>query len=181
MAAWCGISFTGYFSNPLYCAGGNLFLNGELVIELVIPDGITTINNYAFSYCTSITSVTIPDSVTTIGDSAFYWCTNLTSVTIPDSVTIIGSRAFYYCSKLTSVTIGNGLTTIGWETFYACSNLKTVYYAGTAEEWANIEIDNTDNRNSYLINATKYYYSETEPTEAGNFWHYNENGEIVVW
>ena len=100
---------------------------------------------------------TLPEGLTTIGNSAFEGCSNLTSVTIPDSVTTIGSSAFRDCSRL-----------------------KTVYYAGTAEEWANIEIYNTENRNSYLINATKYYYSETEPIEEGKFWHYVD-GEIAIW
>ena len=68
-----------------------------------IPDSVTSIGIWAFSYYSSLTSITIPDSVTSIGDSAFYGCENLTSVTIPDSVTSIGDSAFYYCMSLTSV------------------------------------------------------------------------------
>ena len=76
-------------SNPLYYAE-NFYLNGELVKELNIPDFVTSIDDYAFYNCTSLTSVTIPDSVTSIGDYAFRGCTLLTSITIPDSVTSIG-------------------------------------------------------------------------------------------
>ena len=110
IAAWCGIDFGGSASNPLYYAH-NLYLNGELVTDLVIPDGVTSIGSYAFSGCDSLTSVIIPDSVTSIGYGAFEGCSSLTSVTIPDSVTSIGAEAFYGCDGLTSVIFEE---TAGW-------------------------------------------------------------------
>lgn len=97
LAAWCDITFNNTYANPL-SNGGDLYLNGEKISELEIPDGITKISDYAFtggltgSSC--ITSVTIPDSVTSIGDSAFYNCKNLAEINISDNVTIIGSYAF---------------------------------------------------------------------------------------
>ena len=102
IAAWCGIIFGGSDANPLYYAH-NLYLNGELVTNLAIPDSVTSIGNNAFEGCSSLTSITIPDSVTSIGDRAFNDCSSLTSITIPDSVTSIGKWAFYECSSLTSV------------------------------------------------------------------------------
>ena len=72
-----------------------------------IPDSVTTIGFYAFSGCTSLTSVNIPDSVTTIGFYAFEGCTSLTSVNIPDSVTTIGIHAFSGCSNLRHAYILN--------------------------------------------------------------------------
>ena len=81
IAAWCGISFSGSSSNPLYYAH-HLFLNGEEVKDLVIPNSVTSIRWYAFQRCSSLTSVTIGNSVTTIGYSAFSDCSSLTSVTI---------------------------------------------------------------------------------------------------
>ena len=87
---------------------------------------VTTIGNYAFEYCSSLTSVTIPDSVTAIGDRAFDFCSSLTSVTIPDSVTTIGRWAFSECSSLTSVTIGDSVTTIGNYAFRFCRSLTSV-------------------------------------------------------
>jgi hypothetical protein len=65
--------------------------------------------------------------------------------------------------------------------FYACDNLTTVYYKGTAADWAEIVIVNVNNYNGKVINATRYYYSETQPMGQGYYWHYDENGEIVVW
>ena len=87
----------------------------------VIGNSVTSIGNYAFYECSSLTSVTIPNSVTSIGSYAFYECSGLTSVTIPNSVTSIGEWAFECCSGLTSVTIGNSVTSIGSGAFFGCS------------------------------------------------------------
>ncbi len=104
IAAWCGYEFEVAGNNPL-CWAHNLYLNGELVKELVIPDGVTSIADYAFYGCESLTSVEIPDSVTEIGEAAFAVCTNLTSITIPHSVTEINVGAFNGCTSLTGVYI----------------------------------------------------------------------------
>ena len=79
LAAWCNISFGNSDANPLSCAN-NLYLNGQLVTELVIPEGVTSIGSYAFSGYDSLTSVVIPKSVTSIGSYAFYYCWNLSSI-----------------------------------------------------------------------------------------------------
>ena len=125
LEAWCKISFTDFFANPL-SEGHHLYLNGEEIKELVIPNSVTIINNYAFSGCSGLTSVTIPNSVTSLGGSAFYNCSGLTSVTIINSVTSIGNGAFYNCSGLTSVTIPNSVTSIEGYTYYKCSRLNSV-------------------------------------------------------
>ena len=117
--------------------------------ELVLPSYITTINQYAFYNCTSLTSITIPDSVTSIGassfercsrltsvtigngvisigESAFHNCRGLTSITIPDSVTSISSSAFSYCTGLTSITIPDRVTSIGQCAFEGCTGLTSI-------------------------------------------------------
>ena len=93
---------------------------GFVVKRIIIGDGVTTIGEYAFSYCRSLTSVTIPNSVTTIKEYSFSDCSSLTSVTIPNSVTTIGRDAFVRCTSLTSVTIPNSVTTIGKAAFSGC-------------------------------------------------------------
>ena len=108
-------SITVSAENPVYHSDGNCLIetdNKTLIIgckNSVIPDdgSVTSIGDYAFSNCESLTSITIPDSVTTIGGYAFYYCTSLTSITIPDSVTSIGKEAFLVCSRLTSVVFEN--------------------------------------------------------------------------
>ena len=94
--------------------------------SVTIPDSVTSIGEWAFNYCRSLTSVTIPNSVTIIGDSAFSNCKSLTSVAIPDSVTSIGSYAFDHCTSLTSVTIPDSVTSIGGSAFRGCSSLTSV-------------------------------------------------------
>ena len=83
------------------------------VTIVIIKECVTTINEYAFRNCTSLTSVIIPDSVVTIGDYAFDGCASLTSVTIPDSVTTIRDYAFDGCTSLNSVVIPDSVTSIG--------------------------------------------------------------------
>jgi hypothetical protein len=99
IASWCSVYMGGTNTNP-FGDGGSLYLNNELVTDLVIPEGVTTIGEGAFSYCHSLTSVIIPNSVTKIEAFAFIKCINIISVTIPDSVTTIGNSAFSGCSSL---------------------------------------------------------------------------------
>jgi len=157
---WCKIVFElsgsgsytnadgSFLSNPLWYAN-NLYLNGELLTDLVIPNGITSINSPTFINCLSIKSITIPSSVKTIGETAFqgcigltsinisegltsigygafFACSNLTSIVIPDSVIDIGGSAFEKCTELTSVTFGNGIKKIDSRTFALCNNLNSI-------------------------------------------------------
>ena len=125
IASWCSIVFSTMLSNPLFNAK-KLFLNGEEIKELIIPNGVTSIGAYAFRECSSLTSVTISNSVTSIGDDAFRECSSLIFITIPNSVTSIGMGTFYKCNSLTSVTIPNGVTSIGDDAFRECSSLTSV-------------------------------------------------------
>ena len=125
ISTWCKISFSMGDSNPLYYAH-NLYINDELVVDLIIPDSITSICNYAFYGFKGLESITIPDSITSIGYYSFGKCTGLKSITIPDSVTSIGKSAFYGCTELTSVTIGNRVTSICDYAFCNCTKLTSI-------------------------------------------------------
>ena len=150
IAKWCDICFADLDSNPLYYAD-NLYLNGELVTDLVIPEGVTSIGGYAFYNCTSLTSITIPDSVTSIGYYAFRNCQNLASIVIGNGVTSIGSSAFRDCTSITSITIPCSVTSIGNYAFSGCTKLNAVYITDIAK-WCGISFSN------YLSNPL--YYAE---------------------
>ena len=155
IAAWCGINFGGYSSNPLYYAHHIYSDENTEITNLIIPNSVTSIGNYAFSGCSGLASVTIHNSVTSIGSRAFQGCSGLTSVTIPNSVTSIGDYAFRNCSGLTKVTLnsnaiasksysydstlgsifgnqvneyvlGDDVTSIGSDAFYKCSGLTSI-------------------------------------------------------
>ena len=166
--------------------GFRVFYGCSRLTDITIPDSITSIGSEAFYGCRSLTSITIPNSVTSIDSAAFERCSGLTCITISDGVTSIGSHAFYGCSSLTSITIPDGVTSIGYEAFNGCNSLKTVFYKGTVEQWKEISIRNG---NTNLTNATRYYYSETEPALSsdgtaydGNYWHYDTDGVTpVIW
>ena len=123
--AWCKIRFGSASSNPLAYAG-HLYMNGNEIKDLVIPNSVTSMGDYVFYSCSGLASVTIPNSVTSMGNYVFYSCSGLASVTIPNSVTSIGDYAFYNCAGLTSVTIPDRVTSIGESAFNKCSGLVSV-------------------------------------------------------
>lgn len=125
IVSWCKIKGLG---NLWGMASNNqvLYLNNELITNLVIPDSVTSIGDYAFFWCSGLTSVVIPDSVTSMRDGVFRGCSGLTSVTIPDSVTYIGMYAFSGCSWLTSITIPDSVISVDERAFKDCGGLTNV-------------------------------------------------------
>jgi len=106
--------------------GAVLYCNGELVQDVVIPEGVTYIGRNAFSGCGDLTSVAIPKGVKGIGNNAFFGCSALTSVAIPEGVTSIGDSAFSGCYGLTSVVIPESVRSIGEWAFSSCSGLTSL-------------------------------------------------------
>ena len=122
----------------------NNYVSGDVVIPSTVTRNgttysVTSIGDYAFRNCSSLTSVTIPTGVTSIGDRAFAYCSGLTSVTIPTGVTSIEDYAFYYCSGLTSVTIPNSVTSIGDYVFSNCSGLASINVASGNTHYSSID------------------------------------------
>lgn len=127
---WCSIRFGNYSANPLRYAD-NFYINNKLVVDLIIPEGITVINAVSFSYYEKLRSVEISDTVKEIGTSAFEDCIALERVKMSDSVTSIGGQAFRSCQKLNNIIISDRLEHIGTYAFAA-----TGYYNDYAN-WDN--------------------------------------------
>ncbi len=178
MEAWCRIEFTtndtNCQSNPLYDAE-NLYLNGTLITELVIPDSITAINDRAFVGWDTLTSVSIPDSVTSIGAWSFSGCTSLTSATLGEGVEFIGEWAFDDCS-LSYIILPKSIKTLDSYAFSTSSESGVfhIFYSGTGEEWESVNVSE---------NYSVYSYAESIDTlyATGSYWHFNENGAPVIW
>lgn len=125
LEAWCKIDFAnGSYQNPLTYAH-RLYLNGNELTELVVPEGITDLK-ITFDHCHSLTSVSLPSSVKTISDYAFSDCVNITSVNLAEGLVAIGTNAFDGCSKLLSIDIPEGVTAIYNCAFRNCQRLLSV-------------------------------------------------------
>ena len=136
---WCNISFFASISNPLTYAH-NFYIGDQLITDLVIPNTVTEIKQYAFNNCTCLTSLEMSNGVTSIGGSVFAGCTGLTSVEMSNSVTSIGGSAFAGCTGLTRVD-----------------------YTGTIGQWCNINF--SDGNSNPLTCAHNLYIDDKLVTE----------------
>ena len=106
-------------------AGGDYYYYDNLFNNKVYTSN-DEIGEYAFAYCSGLTSLTLPAGITSIGRSAFVGCSGLTSLTLPAGITSIDSYAFYSCSGLMSLTLPTGITSIGEYAFMGCSGLTSL-------------------------------------------------------
>lgn len=124
IAQWCKINFA--VANPVCPTTKNVYMNNELITELIIPNDITKINSRAFANWTFLTSLTIPENIKHIGEWAFAGCTSLTSVSLPEGLNCIEKNTFNNCDKLNFITIPNSITTIGDSAFHSCDKLASI-------------------------------------------------------
>lgn len=103
-----------------------IFTNCPKLTTVTIGDNVKAIPSYAFRGCKNLTSVTIGNSVTSIGYSTFAECTSLTDINIPDSITSIDDWAFFRCISLTGIVVPEGVTSIGSAVFASCIGLTSV-------------------------------------------------------
>ncbi|MBR6927158.1 MAG: leucine-rich repeat domain-containing protein [Bacteroidaceae bacterium] len=173
LAAWCKIRYpyaaeTGFRSqnaaesNPLSYAH-NLYLNGELLTDLIIPDSITSIGNFAFVNCTSLKSITIPNSFKAMGTLTFYGCTGLEGIYISDLTVWCNIKYYdyYYESpytplqyakrlflnekEVTDLIIPDSLTTINSPYFKYLKNLKSITIPSSFTSFGNYAFWNCPN------------------------------------
>ncbi len=162
-----------------YCTA---IFNDGYILDVEVDNGVTSIGDYSFYYCSDLTSITIPDSVTSIGDSAFSDCRSLTNIEIPNSVTSIGDSAFSNCRSLTNMKIPNSVTSIENSTFYFCNRLTSIeipdsvrsigdYAFGECYNLKHINISDS------VISIGEGAFSETEYYDDENNW---ENGVLYI-
>ena len=202
--AWCKISFESNDANPL-CYAKKLYLNNELVTDLIIPSSVTSIGSYAFYNCKGLESIEIPFSVTSIGSSVFYnwtsaqtisiqyggfsasektwsYCSARLEVTIPSTTTSIGSYAFYNCTGLESIEIPSSVTSIGLNAFGGCTGLSKVNISDV-ETWCKISFSSCNSnplyyaKDLYLKNkSVTYLIIPSSVTSIGSYAFYNCKG-----
>lgn len=172
LEAWCNNE---HFLDSPFKYGAKLYLNGELVTELIIPNTITTIKYKTFEGVSSITSVVIPNSVISIKGNVFTGCSNLNSVDISNSVTSIDYNAFADCENLVKVKIGSGVKTIGYKAFGNCKKLNTMYcYTETIPE-----LGNNDAFSDSPIEQATLYVVDTLIDDYKNANYWNRFGSIL--
>ena len=139
LKSWCGIIFENYTSNPLY-RGAELYVNGEAVTNLVIPESVKSISKYAFYSCDTITAVTFEGVVNSIGEDAFALCTSIESVYVSDldvwcelgfesasANPIVYADGFYVDGEeVCDIVIKDNVTKISKYSFYGATMIKSV-------------------------------------------------------
>ena len=120
--------------------------------EYTIPDSVTSIGNFIFYNCSSLTSITIPDSVASIGNSAFYNCSSLTNIKLPDVIDIISGNTFRDCSSLLNIIIPDSVTSIKECAFYNCSNLTSITIPDSVASIENSAFYNCTSLKSITLN-----------------------------
>lgn len=171
--------------------GYGAFKSCRFLQSITIPSTVLALQDMTFDNCQYLTSVTLPETLTYIGRFAFRDCFSLATITIPNRVEVIEGGAFANCAALETFVLGAGIKEIKQEVF-ADAGVATinpdgtegarsinVYYKGTAAGFALVNVGEANNE--AFLNGSHYFYSETEPTSAGNYWHYGADGEVVVW
>ncbi len=131
IATWCKLPFND--GGPMKYSP-KLYINGEEVNNVDIPQTVDIIRNYLFLNCQSLSSVIIPKGIKAIGNNAFQGCSILTSISLPSTLTTIGENAFNNCRELASITLPSNLTVIGENAFSECSKMETINFPSTLNE-----------------------------------------------
>ena len=161
------------FNNKVYTSNDEIgeyaFAYCSGLTSLTLPVGITSIGEFAFSGCSGLTSLTLPAGITSIGEYAFSGCSGLTSLNLPADITSIDKYAFSGCSRLTSLTLPAGITSIGEFAFSYCSGLTSIYvYAEKVPRIGRYAFEGCASRKSTLY-VPKGTYDNYRLSEFGYF------------
>ena len=162
IAAWCGIEFgDGDYSvsaNPLYYAK-KLYLNGQAVTDLVIPDGIKSISARAFYNCSGLQSIKLPEGLISIGEQAFKNCSKLKDAAISEGVTELVYGTFQYCSGLENISLPDTLKSVGYASFEGCSSLQSLTIPASVTEFSQSALDGCTGLTGIWVDENNANYS----------------------
>lgn len=176
------------------------FQENEIITQVVLPEGILEIGDYAFWKCKNLTQANLPSTITTMGIYAFnttaldskvfkipgsleevperaYWGLPFETLIIEEGVASLGEHAFGGKVALKNIVWPKSLTQVNGLAFWQ-QPVENIFFCGeSAKEWRGVVIGEEDYRGGgaqeYMMkNATVFFYSENEPTEDGNYWHY---------
>ncbi len=145
------------------------FYNCSNLLEIVIPEGVTSIDQSAFEQCNNLMCITLPSTLTRIGNYVFRICSSLKSISLPSSLTEIGLDAFSFCRSLETITVPDKVSKINENTFRGCEKL-THLTLGSGVTVFNDYLDFTTNLRSI------YCKSKTPPTLASSYNFTQNNG-----
>lgn len=136
--------FTVFIPHTVTAVGDYAFQRCYGLNTVTMESGVKSIGNYSFSNCYGLYNVILSDELVSIGDGAFESCSGLSEISIPYGTQVIGSRAFAGCAALQMVFIPESVTVLGDDIFDGCTSMLTVYYEGTATQWAKVKKNEAD-------------------------------------
>lgn len=139
---WCNLAIS---NSSFMDSAPQLYINGQEVKNVVIPEGIHNIRKYAFMKCQSLESVQIPTGVKSIEDRAFEGCEALYDIELPSTLTAIGNNVFLNCKSLMNIVLPSKLISIGESAFENCSNLKGIQIPQNVKFMGNAALANCTN------------------------------------
>ena len=172
LAKWCNVEFSGPNANPLSNNNVSFYLNEERIGDLVIPDGVTEISDYAFYNCISIGSLTIPEGLTSIGDYAFYNCAGLKTLNLSETLEEVGTSAFNKCKYLVGFVMPQGIKSIGKEAFANCQSMKSLIIPESVTTIAS---------DAFLGSGYLTIYSQTDCAKEDWDDNWNSSNTDVIW
>ena len=155
--------------------GYSAFRDCKKLKDINIPEGLLSVGEAVFEGCNSLTTITLPSTLTEVCAFMFRSCENLTTVNLTEGIKVLNAMLFMYCNSITEIVIPKSVIDIDVD-LISYSSVSKIYYKGNQAEWEKIDHVN----NLLLDSAQLYFFSATQPTEAGNFWHYVD-GEPMAW
>lgn len=166
---------------PTVTSVGKDAFNGCGGVDIVIEGMLTEIGERAFFGCDGLSAVSFGEGLETIPFEAFGGCSSLLEIRLPASLVTVGENAFAECGALTSVMMHSEVRAVEDGAFRFCEALAAVYFYGTPEEFAAIDIVN--NGNGTLTDANLCIYSAERPDTDGGYdkWYIDRNGKVKIW